>query len=468
LELARPSVWLVLAGTLVLCSSLVVRSPSHRDVAAHRRWFALLTLGIALVGFLLTLAAPAVGSVAPSGLLRWDATAAACQRLAWLGGALIVLLGWSAAPRGHLPEYYGSLLLLLAGMTIAGSANDLIVLYLGLELVSISTYVMLAVAKGDNAGQEATLKYFLLSVFSSCVFLLGASYLYGLVGSTDLGAITDAARESPSHVGRLAIVLVLSGLAFRITAPPFHFYASDVFAGTTWSLTAVLSYLPKVVGFVALVRLVGEVGGASSDGFVTTVVLVLAAVAMCVGNIMGLVQTDVRRLFAYSSIAHSGYMLLALAVTVDQPDHNPAVLYSYLAAYAAMTLGALACLAAVAPAPREIRDLAGLAGRQPLVAALLVVALVSLMGLPLTAGFWAKLQIFVAALATGQAMMQGAAVLMAINAAVAIAYYWRIAEALFAQPVGGATGARGHWAPAVCALAAAGLTVVWFLAPALM
>ena len=200
--------------------------------------------------------------------------------------SILILMSWSTAPKGRLAEYYGCLLLILAAIPIVGASNDLVSLFLGLELVSIPTYILLGIVKNDNAGAEATLKYFLLSAFASCFFLLGASYLYGYAGSTNLSVIHNALGDG-RRLMALGLLLTICGLSFRITAVPFHFYAPDVFEGTSVTLAGAMSYLPKVAGFVALIRLVGagsvHVG---AQEIIVPALLCCAAITMCLGNFL--------------------------------------------------------------------------------------------------------------------------------------------------------------------------------------
>ena len=266
-----------------------------------------------------------------------------------------------------------------------------------------------------------------MSSFSSCFFLLGASYLYGLAGSTDLRTIHERVGSSETLLASVALLAVIGGLAFRITAVPFHFYAPDVFQGTSVSLAAILAYLPKVAGVMAIIRVVGiETNSLSSKA--EFILLVLAVLTMCVGNVLALVQSNLLRLLAYSSVAHSGYILLGLATAIDGGESLDPV-YFYLAAYAVMTLGVFATIAGIESSGRKVEridDLAGLAHRNPAAATALAVCLVSLIGLPLTAGFWAKLEIFLSAIASEDVLFRQVAIVMAVNAVIAAGYYLRV------------------------------------------
>jgi len=411
----------------------------------------------------------------PAALVRWVALA---------GAVIFCLLSYHETTRETAGEYYGCLLVLTAGASLVGRANDLVTLYLALEMVSIPTYVLLYLPVKTRAGQEAAMKYFLLSVLSSAVLLFGFSYLYGLAGTTNLRGTADvlaAAHRSGGAVSPLALmaaVCVVAGIGFRVTAFPFHFYAPDVYQAGPTGVVAILATVPKVAGFVALAKAFGLAtpGGTAAqpfDAVHTTVPLMLwlaAAASMTFGNVLALVQTNLRRMLAYSGVAHAGYMFMALAAAGAIPGVAPgeavtstgvdAVLF-YLVAYGLMTAGAFAGLAAVGSAERPVEtidDLAGLGQGRPWAAAFVAVCLVSLIGLQLTAGFVGKFQLF---LATWDApvhtpmghLFRTLAVIAAVNAAVGAVYYLRLAGAMYLR------GALTPFAGRRCslALAAAGL-----------
>jgi NADH-quinone oxidoreductase subunit N len=295
-------------------------------------------------------------------------------------------------------------------------------------VVSIPTYVLLYLPREDAPAQEAALKYFLLSVFSSALLLFGFSYLYGVAGTTNLPTIAEAlvparqalkdAREQASApwagVTLVALVMVVAGLGFRITAVPFHFYAPDVYQGTSTGAAALLAYVPKVAGFAALLRVLGLVSpatalaGTQAMGEQLPVLLwIMAAVTMSLGNVLALLQDNIKRLLAYSSVAHAGYMLIGLAVTphlVNAPGAavgGVEALLFYLVAYGAMTVGAFAVLHHLSTPERRVQtmdDLAGLGRSHPGLALLMTLFLFSLIGIPLTAGFVGKFLLFFDAL----------------------------------------------------------------------
>jgi NADH-quinone oxidoreductase subunit N len=388
--------------------------------------------------------------------------------LALVGGAILVLVSWNEVPDRQAAEYHACLLIVVAGTGLTASANELITLFLALEMVSIPTYVLLYLPRHDIAAQEAALKYFLLSVFSSALLLFGFSYLYGLGGTTNLPALaqTFSMAQAGSQGGlpgaaMIALVMVVAGLGFKITAVPFHFYAPDVYQGAPTAVAAFLAYVPKLAGFVALVRLLGFAPAAELlgdprhpvvPGFVlgpqvSMLFWILAVVTMTLGNMLALLQDNLKRLLAYSSVAHAGYMLIGLAVAPylwssagsPVPGGVEAVLF-YLGAYGAMTIGAFAVIGYLNTPEQPVEtvdDLAGLSRSRPLLALLMSVFLFSLIGMPLTAGFAGKLWLFLGALAVQPEppdhpwLFLVLALIGAINAAIGAWYYLRICAVMY-------------------------------------
>jgi NADH-quinone oxidoreductase subunit N len=439
----------------------------------------------------------------------------------WLAlglGAVLLLTAWRpptrepGAPAGGTPEYVGSLLLCVAGLMLAAGAGNLVLLVVSLELISIPTYVLLALgcrdpgtardhalhgarvahgaraANGARAGQEAAAKYFFLSILASVLFLYGLSFLYGTTGSMDL----DVIRARLAHpqtlppgfetLAKLAMVLVVAGLCFRVTAVPFHFYAPDVHQGTSHANAALLSVLPKAAGLVVLVRLV-LVAMPDMAAYAWKVALVLSVLSMTLGNLLALWQDNLRRLMAYSSIANAGYMLIGLCVALAGAipgaptgsgyppagasgwwDGVAAMLF-YLGVYAAATLGMFAALAYLGSARRQIDtldELAGLGQTHPTVAAAVAACLFSLAGLPPLGGLWAKLLVFGSALAAEPAAggphhpwLVALAIVGVLNAAIGAFYYLRIVGVMYFRPSLGALRAEGGRAPWLAAMACA-------------
>jgi NADH-quinone oxidoreductase subunit N len=361
-------------------------------------------------------------------------------------GAVLVLMLWNQVDDAHSAEANACLLSIVAGVNLVAAANDLVVLFLALELVSIPTYVLLYLVRREGGTREATIKYFLLSVFSSAIVLYGMAWLFGATGTTNFSGIAEALsvpERGDNLIRHVALALLVAGIAFRVTAVPFHFYAPDVFQGVAASNAAMLSFIPKVVGFVALVRLVPLTGATGNpelwlpDESARVLFAILAVATMFVGNLMALRQKQLFRLLAYSSIAHAGYMLVGLSVgNVGIVGGTSAVMF-YLAAYGLMTLGVFALLRGAGShhhSLQSIDDLRGLSTTNPSTALLLAVCLLSLTGLPPTAGFWGKLNLFFAAWGETTYLGRTLAALMAFNAAIAAFYYLRLIAVMYLEP----------------------------------
>lgn len=423
-----------------------------------------------------TLAEGAVDIDGLSHFLRW---------LALTVGALLLCIVERPTPRAEQPEYIGSLLLAIAGLMLAVCAADMVLLFLALELISIPTYVLLYLGRPDPPAQEAGAKYFFLSVLASAMFLYGLCFLYGATGSTHIGIAGQSLHRLVESEGivslasggwtltllRIGGVLVFAGLGLKIAAVPFHFYAPDVYQGTTNTNAALLSVVPKAAGLLAMLRLLSLAMPVEliSAAHLWRVAAVLALLSMTVGNVLALWQESLRRLLAYSSIAHGGYMLIAVSVTMASGSGSDgwsalSALLLYLAVYAPATIGTFALLVHLGRAGQPIEsveELSGLGRTRPLYAAMLAVLLLSLTGIPPLAGFWGKLAVFATAVFADVGGQTGAglwfrtlAVVGVLNAAIAAAYYLRIVGTMYfrapleAPKAQGGTGAL--LAAAVC------------------
>jgi NADH-quinone oxidoreductase subunit N len=357
-------------------------------------------------------------------------------------------------------EQIGSIMLAVVGAMLAASANDLVMLFLGLELISIPTYMLLFVGRRDRDSAEAAAKYFFLSIASSAVLLYGLSFVYGLAGTTLLvgsdpvpgirDAILQLGDDPRAALAPFALLLVLAGLGFKLAAVPFHFYAPDVYQGTTATNAALLATLPKFAAAAGIVRVVLECLPIEA-GHAWQVLLVLSILSMTLGNVCALWQKNLRRLLAYSSIAHSGYMLIGLTVAqagaaqggVDPTYGGVSALVFYLAVYTFASLGSFTALSAMGTGGREassIDDLAGTGRTQPLAAAAMAVFMFSLAGIPPLAGFWGKLTLFTSAINMATTTsgppsnwLIALSVIGVLNAAVAAAYYLRVVGVMYFQ-----------------------------------
>ncbi len=361
-------------------------------------------------------------------------------------------------------EFYGFFLLSLIGVMLTAGADDLIWLFLALELTSLPTYVMVALSRDRLEAPEAAVKYFFLGSLSAAVFLYGFALIYGATGTTEFGAIRDALAAGVSPLALAGFVLALVGVSFKIAAVPMHFYTADVYQGAATPVTAFLAFVPKTAGFAAMILLLGLVGWPldQTAPVLLWAVWVLAVVTQLFGNTLALLQHNVKRVLAYSSIAHSGYMMVGLVAGPGLAAEQPILLRNgvgailfYLVAYGVMNLGAFAVLGVLKRRGEEAEtfdDLKGLVRRAPGLAAVMGVCVFGLAGMPPLVGFWGKLYLIGAAVSAGHIVL---AVLLVIASAIAAVYYLRIVAACFlVEPVEGVERARLPWRALGAVLAA--------------
>lgn len=327
-------------------------------------------------------------------------------------------------------EYFALILSATLGMLLMAGSRDLLLIYTGLELASISSYTLAGLLRDDPKSNEAAIKYFLNGVLASAVLLFGLSLIYGLTGSTHLDAISLAIRSNQvsPQVLFAATAFLIAGFAFKAAAAPFHFWAPDAYQGAPTPVTAFFSVGPKGAVFAAILRTF-IIGLPAIEPRWAGTFAWIALASMLVGNLTALWQTDIKRMMAYSSIAQAGYLLIGLAVG------GPAVsaVMFYLLAYAVTNLGVFAVIIALDAegAGTEIKDYAGLSQRAPLLAYALVLFFISLIGIPPTAGFFGKFLLFAAAVEHNLLWL---ALAMAVNSAVSVGYYYAVVRNMFLVP----------------------------------
>ncbi|MGD0283145.1 MAG: NADH-quinone oxidoreductase subunit N [Dissulfurispiraceae bacterium] len=332
---------------------------------------------------------------------------------------MLLSIRYMQRQKAEFGEYYSLLLFATTGMMIMASAGDFVVLYLGLELMALSTYILAGIKRHDIKSNEAALKYFLLGAFSSALLLYGISLIYGLTGTTDLYKIAVQLKQTEiSTALLLGMLLVAVAFSFKIAAVPFHMWAPDVYEGAPTSITAFMSVGPKAAGFAVIGRVFFVAfQGLQTDW--TPILIGIAILTMAVGNILALVQTNIKRMLAYSSIAHAGYMLLGIIAGTFEGRQ---AMMTYMLIYAFMNMGAFAVVILLTKG-EEIKDYNGLAKSRPLVAALMLVFMFSLTGIPPTAGFIGKFNIFMAAIKAGYTWL---VVIAVIFSAISAYYYLRV------------------------------------------
>jgi NADH-quinone oxidoreductase subunit N len=337
-------------------------------------------------------------------------------------------------------EYYFLLMTSFLGCLLMPSSRDLVMLFLSLELVSAPGFLIAAFRKFDPRSNEAGLKFFLIGVLSTAVMLYGMSLIYGVTGSTNLYAIGSRLAHLTGSVETLAlaaILFVVVGFAFKVSAVPFQFWAPDTYEGAPVPVAAFLASASKAAGFAGLLQLM-FIAFIPEHAFWTPIFATLSVLTMTIGNLVALRQTQAVRLLAYSSIAQAGYMLLPFALVGTSVATNEAAFsaaVTYILIYAVMTLGAFAVVTALARESRGllISDFAGLGRRAPALAVAMTTFMVSLAGIPPTGGFWAKLVVFRAAIEAG-GVGPYLAVVMLVNSVISIYYYLAIPRAMFLLP----------------------------------
>lgn len=330
-------------------------------------------------------------------------------------------------------EYYALILFGAVGMDLMSSAVELVLIFIALEISSISTYILAGFRRRSAIGSESSVKYFLLGSFATAFFLYGVALMFGATGSTSIDRISAALSQyaGTGHgplLAYLGVALMFVGLGFKVAAAPFHVWTPDVYEGAPSPVVGFMSTAPKAAVFAVLLRIMFQTN--TPDSARVWLIWVAAALSMTIGNIAALVQDNVKRLLAYSSIAHAGYLLVAIA---SLPENGiPAAMF-YTASYAAMNIGAFAVVGHFAGAGERfvtLEDYSGLGRRSPGLAAILTIFLLSLIGIPITGGFFAKFYVFSAAL-QGSHPLIGLVIIGVLNSAIAAYYYLRIIVVMY-------------------------------------
>ena len=410
---------IVVTGGALVVLLLSVVTPRRDDVLLG------VSLATVAAGLYWVAAFAGLDVTASKGLLAIDGFAAFFKVVA-LGSAAVTMLMSSPYLRVEglrAGEYYFLILCATLGMMFMASGMDLITLFIGLETMAVSFYVLAGYLKPNPRSNEAAVKYFLLGAFSLGVLLYGMSILYGVTGTTGLeGTAAALAGQDSSPLLVLAVVLVAAGMGFKIAAVPFHMWAPDVYEGAPTPVTAFLSVGSKAASFAMLVRIFME-GLPSLGAEWTALFWGLAVVTMTVGNIAALTQSNLKRMLAYSSIAHAGYLLMGV---VAGTQRGVAAMLVYVGVYLFMQLGAFAVVAAMRRSDvvgDELKDLTGLSRRSPMMAFAMLFFMLSLGGIPPTAGFMGKVWLFGAAIDAGFVWL---AVIAVANSAVSLYYYLRV------------------------------------------
>jgi NADH-quinone oxidoreductase subunit N len=421
LELAWPEIFLAAASLVLLVIGVTLGDRHMRTMA----WASVAALVIAIV---LVVTGSASGT-AFNGLFVADGFARFAKVLSFGAAALAIIMSMDYAEREGMARFELPLLMLLAslGMALMISANDLISLYVGLELQSLALYVVAAIRRDTVKSTEAGLKYFVLGALSSGMLLYGSSLIYGFTGSTDF-AVLAATLSGEAGLGLIVgIVFLCAGLAFKVSAVPFHMWTPDVYEGAPTPITAFFAAAPKVAAIALFTRvLIGPFGDMADQW--QQIIIFISVASMILGAVAAIAQKNIKRLMAYSSIGNVGYALVGLAAGTQDGVSG---LLTYMAIYIVMTIGAFAVVLAMrrrGQAVEEIKDLAGLSRSQPALAYALAIFMFSMAGIPPFAGFFGKLFVFMAAIDAG---LNVVAVIGVLASVVSAFYYIRIIKVMF-------------------------------------
>jgi NADH-quinone oxidoreductase subunit N len=429
LMLVRPELTLAIGAMVLLIIGVFKGDKSLR----------LMTWGVAALCLFAAIGVIGLGNdrlTAFNDLFVSDGFAKYLKLVILLGAAVSALLAVPYLQEQKFARFEYPLLILLAtvGMCMMVSANDLMSLYIGLELQSLSLYVLASIHRDDQRSTEAGLKYFVLGALSSGLLLYGSSLIYGATGTTNFEGLRGAFPNGAASVGALfGLALLLAGLSFKISAVPFHMWTPDVYEGAPTPVTAFFSAAPKVAAMGLLMRVLFDGLPALANQW-QQIIAFLSFASMLLGAIAAIGQTNIKRLLAFSSIGHVGYALVG--VTAGGTNGVGAVLF-YMATYLAMTIGAFLCVMAMKRGDKQVEDiseLSGLSKTRPRLALSFAIIMFSLAGIPLLLGFFGKLFIFQAAMANGSPLLVGLAIIGALASVIGAYYYLRIIKVMYFDP----------------------------------
>ena len=427
------ALWPEMLLSLAACALLVFDLVTSQERKAVLGWIAFGAVVVTLVG---TLLYPPQGGSIFQGMFLADGYAAFFKVLFLIATALTVLISLRYLDDEgiHRGEYYALLLFATVGMMVMAGGGDFITIYLGLELMSLSTYVLVGFIRRDGASTEGAVKYFLMGAFTSGILLYGLALLYGLTGTTNLAAVAQSlsglSLDNPALV--LATILVVVGFGFKIAAVPFHMWAPDTYEGAPTSITAFMSSAVKAAALAGLAR-VFIVALFPSAEIWEVLWWVLAALSMILGNVVAIAQTSLKRMLAYSSISHAGYALIGVVAATQAREVGLAGALFYMFVYLFATMGTFSMVILLTHRgfrSDRIADFAGLGRTAPLAAFTYIIFFLSLAGIPPTAGFVGKLVVFRAAIESGYIVL---AVIGVATSAIAAYYYFMVIKTMFME-----------------------------------
>jgi NADH-quinone oxidoreductase subunit N len=457
LILFMPQLILIVAGMALMLLEPFT-APAHKSRLGR---IAVLAAALAMYGMMLQPAQPA--RTIFKGLLIIDSFSLFFQYLFLIiaGISAFISIRFNARESMERGEYYALLLFACCGMSLMAASGDLILTFLGIEILSIATYILAGFKRSDNRSNESSLKYFLLGSFATAILLYGIALIYGGTGTTSYSMIRqlgslEGTMQTTTAIG---MGLLLVGFAFKVALVPFHSWVPDVYEGAPTPVTAFMAVGPKAAGFAALMRILIQVFPDMAQDW-TSILWALAILTMTLGNVVAVLQTNVKRMLAYSAVAHAGYILVGIV-----PNSNAgfgAVLF-YLVVYTVMNLVAFSIVLSLSgkgDSRVHLEDYAGLGRRAPFAAAALSIALISLAGIPLTGGFIGKFYLFSAAIQKG---FIGLAIIGVLNSVVSVFYYFRIMIYMYMQDPGEEAAGPGPISWSIQAVVGILVAIILFL-----
>jgi NADH-quinone oxidoreductase subunit N len=414
-----PELLLLLLAAVVLGADLALSAERKRSLGV------ITALGL-LVIFGAVLVVPAPTDPAFGGMVRADGVAQVFRLTFLLGGALVALLSMDFEPMQQDGTYYGVLLFSLIGMCLMAAAENMVLLYVAMELTGISAYVLVGYLRNQPLSAEGGVKYFLFGAFCSAVMLYGLSLLYGLAGSTGYAAVATALTRTPFSLAMVAFLMVLVGLGFKVAMVPMHAWAPDAYQGAPTPITAFISVASKAAGFAALLRVLQFLFPALSAEWIALIVAI-SMVTMTLGNLSAIPQRNIKRMLAYSSIAQAGYIMIGVAAA---SPFGVAATAFYLIVYTVTNVAAFGVVVLISnlTGSEDLDAFAGLSRRSPFLGWALLLALFSLGGVPPFGGFVGKLLLFAAAVQSGLVAL---VVVGVLNVIVGLYYYLNVAKIVF-------------------------------------
>jgi len=423
-----PELLLLILAILVLFYDKAVKSDKRQRIGLISAIGAFAILALVIGQWLIYDIPGETAQLLWGGLISFDQFTLVFRVLFLLVLALVSLLSINSERLQH-GEYFALLATSTIGFNLMAASADLVMLYVALETASISLYILAAFSKQEQRSVEAGIKYFIYGAFASAVMLYGLSLLYGLTGETSLASIAATVQQSSDVAVLLATVLIVVGFAFKVSAVPFHFWAPDVYEGAPSPVTALVSTASKAAGFAVFLRVVmsGALGGIAYSREWWAMLVAMAIVTMSLGNFLAIFQSNMKRLLAYSSVAQAGYVMIGLVTLTEQ---GSAASLFYLLFYAFTNIAAFGVIIVLSNqlGTDELKDFSGLSRKSPFIALVMLFALLSLSGIPPTAGFFGKFFVFRAAIESG---LWWLALIGILNAFVALYYYLSIIKYMY-------------------------------------